>query len=44
MRELTTKILHGDSKELLKTFEDNSIDLIVTSPHTQIEEKILMVA
>lgn len=32
MRELTTKILHGDSKEILKTFEDNSIDLIVTSP------------
>lgn len=32
MKELTTKILQGDSKEVLKTFEDNSIDLIVTSP------------
>lgn len=32
MKELITKILQGDSKEVLKTFEDNSIDLIVTSP------------
>lgn len=32
MKELTTKILQGDSKEVLKTFEDNSVDLIVTSP------------
>lgn len=32
MRELTTKIIQGDSKEVLKTFEANSIDLIVTSP------------
>lgn len=32
MREITTKILLGDSREVLKTIEDNSIDLIVTSP------------
>ena len=32
MRELTTKILHGDSKEMLKSIDANSIDLIVTSP------------
>jgi site-specific DNA-methyltransferase (adenine-specific)/site-specific DNA-methyltransferase (cytosine-N4-specific) len=32
MKELTTKILQGDCKEVLKTFDDNSIDLIVTSP------------
>lgn len=32
MKELTTKIIEGDSKEILKTFESNSIDLIVTSP------------
>jgi site-specific DNA-methyltransferase (adenine-specific) len=32
MKELTTKILQGDSKEVLKTLNDNSVDLIVTSP------------
>lgn len=32
MKELTSNILHGDSAEVLKTFPDNSIDLIVTSP------------
>ena len=29
---IDTKILFGDSKEILKTIEDDSIDLIVTSP------------
>lgn len=32
MTELTTKIIQGDSKEVLKTIEENSIELIVTSP------------
>ena len=32
MKKLTTKILQGDSAEVLKTLPDNSIDLIVTSP------------
>ena len=32
MREIDTKIILGDCKELLKTFSENSIDLIVTSP------------
>ena len=32
MKEINTNIILGDSKEVLKTFLDNSIDLIVTSP------------
>lgn len=32
MQDITTEILLGDSKEILKTLADNSIDLIVTSP------------
>lgn len=32
MQEIQTIPLHGDCKEVLKTLEDNSIDLIVTSP------------
>src|SRR3989344_894836 len=32
MEDMITKILLGNSKEVLKTIEDNSIDLIVTSP------------
>ena len=32
MRDITTKILLGDSREALKTLNDNSVDLIVTSP------------
>lgn len=32
MRNVTTKILLGDSREVLKTIDDDSIDLIVTSP------------
>ena len=32
MHNITTKILLGDSREVLKTLDDNSIDLIVTSP------------
>src|SRR3989339_2099887 len=32
MLNVTTKILLGDSREVLKTLDDNSIDLIVTSP------------
>ena len=32
MRDITTKILLGDSKKVLKTLYDNSIDLIITSP------------
>ncbi len=32
MKEIITKVLEGDSKEVLKTLTDNSIDLIVTSP------------
>lgn len=31
-KEITAKILLGDCKEVLKTLEDNSVDLIVTSP------------
>lgn len=31
-KDITTKILLGDSREVLKTIDDNSIDLIVTSP------------
>jgi len=32
MHDITTKILLGDSREVLKTIDDNTIDLIVTSP------------
>jgi len=32
MHDVTTKILLGDSREVLKIIESNSIDLIVTSP------------
>lgn len=32
MSDITTKILLGDSQEVLKTIDDNSVDLIVTSP------------
>ncbi len=32
MKEITTKALLGDSSEILKTFDENTIDLIVTSP------------
>lgn len=32
MREITTKIIQGDSKEVLKKLKDNCIDLIFTSP------------
>lgn len=32
MKEIRTDIYEGDSKEVLKTLLDNSIDLIVTSP------------
>ncbi len=30
--EITTKIIQGDCKDVLKTIDENSIDLIVTSP------------
>ena len=29
MRDITTKILLGDSRKVLKTLNDNSVDLIV---------------
>lgn len=32
MKKLKTKILLGDSRSVLKTIENNSVDLIVTSP------------
>ena len=32
VKEITARLLIGDCKEVLKTIEDNSIDLIVTSP------------
>ncbi len=32
MSDIITKILLGDSREVLKTLEDNSVDLIITSP------------
>ncbi len=32
MKAISTEIYEGDSKEILMSFEDNSIDLIVTSP------------
>ncbi len=32
MRKINTKIILGDCKEVLKDLDENSIDLIVTSP------------
>jgi site-specific DNA-methyltransferase (adenine-specific) len=32
MRDITTKTLLGDSREVLRTIDDNTIDLIITSP------------
>jgi len=32
MKEIITKIIQGDCKDILKTIDDDSIDLIVTSP------------
>jgi DNA modification methylase len=32
MRKINTKIILGDCREVLKTIDENSIDLIVTSP------------
>ena len=32
MKEVVTKVIQGSCKEVLKTIEDNTIDLIVTSP------------
>ncbi|MEW6202492.1 MAG: site-specific DNA-methyltransferase [bacterium] len=32
MKEITTKIIQGDCKDILQTIDDNSIDLIFTSP------------
>src|SRR3990172_6014877 len=32
VREVTAKLLMGDCKEVLKTIQDNSVDLIFTSP------------
>lgn len=32
MKEIKTKIIQGDCKDVLTTIDDNSIDLIVTSP------------
>lgn len=32
MKEITTKIIQGDCKDVLKTIDDDSIDLIITSP------------
>ena len=32
MKGIQSKIILGDCKEVLKTLDDNSIDLIVTSP------------
>lgn len=32
MKEIITKIIQGDCKDVLKNFDANSIDLIVTSP------------
>lgn len=32
VKEITARLLKGDCKKVLKTIEDNSIDLIVTSP------------
>ena len=32
MKKISTKIILGDCKEVLKSLDENSIDLIVTSP------------
>ena len=32
MKQINTEIYEGDSKTVLKSFDSNSIDLIVTSP------------
>jgi site-specific DNA-methyltransferase (adenine-specific) len=32
MRKINTKIILGDCREVLKGLDENSIDLIVTSP------------
>jgi len=32
MKKIETKILQGDCKEVLKTIDENSINLIITSP------------
>lgn len=32
MKIAETRIMHGDSKEVLKSLENSSIDLVVTSP------------
>lgn len=32
MKTISTKIIYGDCKEILKSIDDNSIDLIITSP------------
>jgi site-specific DNA-methyltransferase (adenine-specific)/site-specific DNA-methyltransferase (cytosine-N4-specific) len=32
MKKIETKVIQGDCKEILKTLENNSIDLVVTSP------------
>jgi DNA modification methylase len=32
MRKINTKIILSDCKKVLKTLDENSIDLIVTSP------------
>lgn len=40
--EIRTNLLFGDSNKMLKTLSDNSVDLIVTSPHMLIREKELM--
>lgn len=32
MRKINTKIILGDCREVLKNLDENSIDLIVTSP------------
>jgi DNA modification methylase len=32
MRKISTKIILGDCREVLKDLDENSIDLIVTSP------------
>ncbi len=32
MRKINTKIILGDCREVLKDLDENSIDLIVTSP------------
>ena len=32
MRKINTKIILGDCREVLKDIDENSIDLIVTSP------------